>query len=57
MSKKKKNKQSKQGTFALCITAGLILGLGLGPAFDNVLLSTVAGAALGLVAAVLITRK
>ncbi len=57
MSRNKKKKQSKQGTFALCITAGLIVGLGLGPAFDNVLLSTGIGAVLGVVAALLLTKK
>lgn len=55
MSKKKK--QSKQGTFALCITAGLIVGLGLGPAFGNVLVSAIAGMALGAAAAWVLTRK
>ena len=45
MSRKKK--QARQGTYALCITAGLMIGLGLGPLFGNVLLSVIAGGILG----------
>ena len=56
MSRKQK-KQAKQGTYALCITAGLIVGLGLGPGFDNVLLSTLIGGALGAVAGYLLNQR
>ncbi len=52
---KKKNK-SKQGTYALCITAGLIVGLGLGPAFGSVLITTLIGASLGAGTAFMLTR-
>lgn len=52
---KKKNK-SRQGTYALCITAGLIVGLGLGPAFGSVLISTAVGALLGAGTAYMLTR-
>ena len=37
MSKKNK-KKAEQGTYALCITAGLIVGLGLGPLMGNVII-------------------
>lgn len=46
MSRKSK-KQSVQGTYALCITVGLFVGLGLGPVFGSVLLSTGVGAIVG----------
>lgn len=46
MSKKSK-KQAAQGTWALCITAGLIIGVGLGPILGNVLLTALIGAAVG----------
>ncbi len=55
MSKKRKQ-QAKQGTFAICITAGLIVGAGLGPAFGSVAVTAVAGAALGAVAGYLFTK-
>lgn len=52
MSKKNKNKKAAtQGTYALCITAGVILGFGLGAITANVLASTVGGAVLGTAAA------
>ena len=48
MSKKKAKKNSKQGTYALCITTGLILvGLGLAPLMGNVLASSVVGVLTG----------
>ena len=46
MSKKSK-KQAVQGTWALCITAGLIVGVGLGPLLGSVLITSLIGAALG----------
>ena len=46
MSKKSK-KQAKRGTFALCITAGLVVGVGLGPFVGNMLLSVVIFGLLG----------
>ena len=47
MSKKTKQKQAEQGTYALCITAGLLVGLGLGAIADNLWLITLAGAIIG----------
>lgn len=47
MSKRNK-KANEKGTYALCITAGVVVGLGLGPMLDNVLLSVLIGAALGI---------
>ncbi len=46
MSRKSK-KQSVQGTYALCVTVGLFVGLGLGPAFGSVTLTALLGALLG----------
>ena len=46
MSKKSK-KQAEQGTWALCITAGLIVGVGVGPLLGSVLITSLIGAALG----------
>lgn len=58
MSKKKAKKNSERGTYALCITTGLILvGLGLGPFFGNVLASSIVGVAIGGVAGYLINNR
>ena len=46
MSKKSK-KQAVKGTWALCITAGLIVGGGLGPLLGSGLITSLIGAALG----------
>ena len=43
MSKKSKKKAAEQGTYALCITAGLILGIGLGAILNSLLLITALG--------------
>lgn len=56
MSKKSK-KHSQQGTYALCITAGLIVGIGLGPVFDNVLITGLVGAAIGAGAGYFINQR
>ena len=56
MSKKSK-KQAKQGTLALCITAGLIVGVGLGPFVDNMLISIVIFGLLGIAAGMVFSRK
>lgn len=56
MSKKNK-KQARQGTYALCITAGLIVGVGLGPAFGSVIVSAIVGGSLGAVAGYLFTKR
>ena len=48
MSKKKAKKNSEQGTYALCITTGLILvGLGLAPFLGNLLASSAIGVLTG----------
>ena len=58
MSKKKAKKKSEQGTYALCITTGLIVvGLGLGPLLGNVLISSVVGVLAGGVAGYLINNR
>jgi uncharacterized membrane protein YfcA len=56
MSKKTKN-NSEQGTYAICITAGLIVGIGMGPVLDNVLLSAAAGILLGIGAGYIFTHQ
>lgn len=56
MSKKNK-KQARQGTYALCITAGLIVGVGLGPAFGSVIITAIVGGGLGAVAGYLFTKR
>jgi F0F1-type ATP synthase assembly protein I len=44
MSKRKAKKNSERGTYALCITTGVILvGLGLGPLLGSVLASSAIG--------------
>ena len=50
MSRKKKD-IAKQGTYALCITMGTVLGFGLGVIFDQLLVTTLVGAAAGFLAA------
>lgn len=57
MSKKSKRKASKQGTWALCITAGLMLGLGMAPLFGGFLVSILLGGLGGALAGYLFTRK
>jgi len=47
MSKKTKQKQAEQGTYALCITIGLIIGFGLGAIAGNIIALTLAGAFVG----------
>lgn len=47
MSKKMKQKTAEQGTYALCITIGIILGIGLGAIMNNLLILTLAGAVVG----------
>ncbi len=46
MSRKSK-KQAQQGTIALCITVGLIVGIGLGPIMGNVLVTAILGILVG----------
>lgn len=50
MSKKTKAKQAEQGTYALCITIGLILGFGLGAMSSNIIVFTPVGALVGAAA-------
>ncbi len=49
MSKKSKKskKQAEQGTWALCITAGFIVGVGLGALLDSVIITSLVGTAIG----------
>jgi len=47
MSKRTRQKTAEQGTYALCITIGLFLGIGLGAIVNNLLIYTIAGAVVG----------
>lgn len=57
MSKKKKKQTSRSGIYAMSITTGLILGMGLSPLAGEFVLMTVAGAAAGALAGYLIDRN
>ena len=57
MSKKKKQQTSASGIYALCITAGLVVGVGLAPLTDNLPGSALFGVAAGAVAAFIINRR
>jgi F0F1-type ATP synthase assembly protein I len=48
---RKNRKNTQQGTYALCITAGLIIGVGIGAIMEQVLLCSLVGAAIGALAA------
>ncbi|MEX0618507.1 MAG: hypothetical protein WDZ76_09770 [Pseudohongiellaceae bacterium] len=54
---KKKKQPDIAGTYALCITVGLFLGLGMGPFLDNVLLTMLLGALAGAGAGYYFTRN
>ena len=56
MSKKSK-KQAKRGTFALCLTAGLAVGAGLGPFAGDMLFSVVIFGLLGIGAGWVFTHR
>ena len=55
MSRKKKG-NAKQGTYALCITMGIVIGFGLGVIFEQLLITTLVGAAAGFLGANKLTR-
>lgn len=59
MSKKSKKKAANavKGTWALCITAGLMLGLGMTPMIGSLLISLLVGGSGGAIAGYLFTRK
>ncbi len=54
---RKSRKQASQGTIALCLTIGVIVGLGLGRFLGNVLLSMALFGLVGLAAGWYFTRK
>ncbi|MBL4819373.1 MAG: hypothetical protein JKY98_00070 [Gammaproteobacteria bacterium] len=56
MSKKKKQ-TSAAGMYTLCITIGVIVGIGLAPVMDNFVLMVIIGALAGTIAAYLINKK
>ncbi len=54
---KRSRKKERQGTIALCVSAGIIAGFGLGMLAGSVWLGTLLGALLGLAAGVHFTRR
>ena len=54
---KKKKQSSTAGLYAMCITAGLIIGIGLAPVFGNFLIMVIVGGIVGVVAAFVINKK
>ncbi|MEZ5491640.1 MAG: hypothetical protein R3F50_15160 [Gammaproteobacteria bacterium] len=58
MSKKKNKRQATAAEmYALCVTVGLIIGLGLTPLMGNLLIMLAGGAVVGALAAFLLTRN
>lgn len=57
MSKKAKQKKAEQGTYALCITVGILLGFGLGAIANNLIVITVIGALAGIGVAYFINHR
>ena len=57
MTRKKKKDTTNAQMYALCITVGVIVGLGLTPLMGNLLIMMVIGAAAGAVAAYLINKN
>lgn len=57
MSRKKARRNSEQGTYALCITTGLIIGVGLGAILDSVVLVAMLFGIIGGVAAYLFNHR
>lgn len=53
----KNRRSAERGTWALCITVGLIVGLGLGPMLGNVLISIIVGGILGAGAGYYFTHR
>lgn len=57
MTRKKKKESSAAGIYALCITVGVIVGLGLTPLVGNLLAMVVVGGIAGTIAAYLVNKK
>lgn len=53
----KKHKQARAGTYALCITIGVIVGIGLAPVTNNLLITLIAGTVGGGVVGYLFDRR
>ena len=47
----------QQGNLVMCITAGVFLGIGLGPLFNSMLIGLATGTTLGLAAGLWFSRK
>jgi len=57
VTRKKKKETSSAGVYAMCITVGLIVGLGLTPLMGNLLIMVAIGGIAGAIAAYLINKK
>ena len=57
MTRKKKKETSAAGVYAICITVGIIVGLGLTPLMGNLLAMVVVGGVAGAIAAYLINKN
>jgi len=58
MSKKKSKRQvTASEIYALCVTIGLVVGLGLSPLMGNILMMAGIGAVAGALLAFLVTRR
>lgn len=56
MSKKKKQ-SSTAGLYAMCITVGVIVGIGFAPLMGNILFMVIAGGLTGVIVAYLIDKR
>jgi hypothetical protein len=54
---RKKKQSSTAGLYAMCITAGLMVGIGLAPVFGNFLILVILGGTAGIAAAYVINKN
>ena len=54
---KKKNQSSTAGLYAMCITVGVIVSLGLVPLMGNILVMVIVGGLAGVIVAYIIIKR